>query len=232
MLLPCVLCHASPMGFREPRSVSEFRESARTYIDQYTDPARRYAFATYDLAPTHHGPLQPSDIFMANLLSLRLGWDAVTPLFVEGADPYTDFRVRLDTALEEARQLPALEDCSDSQLDMPALGRANAAAKALRPVVGRKRIWTPVTVSKVLHRLARNVPLIDSRVRSFYRTQSPEGVRRRMSSDLRLNQGWLSEVAEKYPIRSAPMPLSRVADILIWIGGTIPRPSLGVSDVR
>jgi hypothetical protein len=45
---------------------------------------------------------------MANLLSLKLGWRDVTPLFAAGNTPPVRLRQALDAALTEARGLPAL----------------------------------------------------------------------------------------------------------------------------
>ena len=103
---------------------------------------------------------------MANLLSLRLGWRDVIPLFADEETQETALRRALDAALKQARSLPTLEDCNDVQITMPALAVANEMTELA--FEGRKpKPWTAVTVSKVLHRLVRNVPLIDSRVREF-----------------------------------------------------------------
>jgi hypothetical protein len=64
---------------------------------------------------------------------------------------------------------------------MPALRRANELASATT-FPGMKR---QVTVSKVLHRLARNV-----------------------RTDLGRNRRWLEDLTLAYPVRGAPMPLT------------------------
>ena len=204
------------MARRNPRSLSELRSCAAEYLDEFTDPSEHYAFATYDQAAVHDGPLTAADVLMANLLSLQLGWRDVIPLFAGGDTPETALRRALDDALEEARSLPALEDCNDVQVNMPALASANEMARVA--FEGRKpKRWTAVTVSKVLHRLVRNVPLIDSRVKMFYRLTWASDIRRQLRNDIRRNRIWLEDIASHYMIHGDPMPLTRVADILIWM---------------
>src|ERR1700735_4997740 len=113
------------MTQRSPRSLSELRSCAADYMDKFADPSQFYAFATYDQAAVHEGPLTAADILMANLLSLRLGWRDVIPLFADGNTPETTLRHALDVALNEARALPVLEECDDFQIKMPALAAAN-----------------------------------------------------------------------------------------------------------
>jgi hypothetical protein len=124
----------------------------------------------------------PADVLLANLLSLRLGWAAVIPMFAHGETPATQLRHRLNDALTESWGLPALEDCDDVQVQAPALAVANRATDAMR-LVGRKRDWTIVTVSKVLSRLAPTVPPIDSHVKRFYATQWGSEIRIAMRDD-------------------------------------------------
>jgi hypothetical protein len=200
--------------------LAELQTVARNYVDTYTDPLEGFAFTTYDLAETHSGSLTPGDVLMANLLSLRLDWRDVIPLFAAGDGPYTKLREALDEALEEARGLPPFEDCSQEQVAMPALRHANELAEECpRHPTRRARGWTIVTVSKVLHRLAPTVPLVDSRVRAFYGTLYGAEFRRRLWADIGANRDWLSELATCHQIRESPMPLTRVADIIIWMDG-------------
>jgi hypothetical protein len=204
------------MARRAPRSLSELRSCAAEYLNEFTDPSKHYAFATYDQAAMHDGPLTAADILMANLLSLQLGWRDVIPLFADKDTPETALRRALDAALKEARSLPALEDCDDVQVEMPALASANEMAGLAFNERKPKR-WTAVTVSKVLHRLARNVPLIDSKVRKFYRLTWPLDIRKELRNDIQRNRIWLEDIASHYPVHGDPMPLTRVGDILIWM---------------
>jgi hypothetical protein len=203
---------------RQSRSLAELKERAPRHLDRYTCEADHYAFTTYDQSGVHDGPLTPGDVLMANLLSLRLDWRDVIPLFVVGDTDYVRLRGALDDALIEARALPPLEDCTEEQAAMPMLARANELALAA-PFSPRrqKRTWGPVAVSKVLHRLAPTVPLIDSVVRAFYGTAWAGEVRTRMREDLIRNRDWLELLAERHIVRGEPMPLTRVADIAIWM---------------
>jgi hypothetical protein len=104
---------------------------------------------------------------------------------------------------------------------MPLLRKANKIAFGTAPHrPGRRRTWTSVTVSKVLHRLSPNIPIIDARVRAFYGGTRWAGVvRRQLHDDLVRNQEWMAPIAQRYPVRSQPMSLTRMADILIWMDG-------------
>jgi hypothetical protein len=106
------------------------------------------------------------------------------------------------------------------QVATPTLRLANELTKAIGPYKpGQQRSWTIVTVSKVLHRLSPNVPIIDSRVLTFYGTTWAGIVRRRMFDDLVANRIWMEPIALDYPVRGNPLPLTRMADILIWMDG-------------
>ncbi len=150
---------------RPTRSLSELRPVADELLQEFTDPAELYAFAAYDNSPVHDGPITPGDIFMANLLSLRLGWQEVIPLFADGGNDgtaWTTLRLDLDAALNEARQLRSEHDrFVEADVAMPKLDELNDYVSSRtfpRPVRRRKRTWTAVTVSKVLHRLSPTFP--------------------------------------------------------------------------
>jgi hypothetical protein len=206
------------------RSISEFRDDdprVPRYLDEYTDPTRHYAFASYDGAPVHDGPITPADILMANLLSLRLGWEDVIPLFASGGR-FAPLRSALDAALAAARASPPLEACTAAQAAMPLLRQANELAYKLGPYRdGQARAWTAVTVSKVLHRLSTNIPIIDTRVKNFYGSNWAGVIRACVRDDLAANQHWMAPIAAQYPIHGRPMPLTRMADILIWMDGEV-----------
>jgi hypothetical protein len=196
--------------------VAELRDIADDRLAKYTDVAGRYPFATYDQTPIHDGPITAADVLMANLLSLRLDWRNVVPVFAEVEGERTPLRNALDAALEEARGLPALEECTEEQAAMPKLAHANWMAWEY-PREGPKRAWTKVTVSKVLHRLAPNIPLVDSVVCRFYGVSGGVDFRQMLRNDLIANRDWLGELAQRYEVREQPMALTRVADIVIWM---------------
>jgi hypothetical protein len=194
------------------RTLAELQSGAAGLVDQFTNPKGHYAWRTYDQSPADSEVLQPSDVLMANLLSLRLGWKDVTPLFAEEDTAKTRLRQALDLALREARSLPPLDRCDDDQLAMPALARANTATKDVPN-------WTPTTVSKVLHRLAPTVPLTDSYLRKFYGVAAGQGqkFRQRLRDDLDANRKWLERLAARHRVRGQPAPLCRTGDIVVWM---------------
>ena len=117
-------------------------------------------------------------------------------------------------ALREARPFEAHSSISDLDQTLAALSTANEATNG---VPG----WTSVTVSKVLHRHAPQiVPIIDSRVRSFYgvKTNQDQKLYHLLWSDLRENKRWLTELRQDYRTAdSRELSLLRIADILIWM---------------
>ncbi|UYG18222.1 DUF6308 family protein [Brachybacterium huguangmaarense] len=182
-----------------------------------------YAFRTYDARPANdRGRLRPEDILAANLLSLRLSASDVIPLFAKGEGAPQELLESMNAALSSLREARAFEEYeSTNKLDLAltSLKRANEAA---RKVDG----WTSVTVSKVLHRhVPRVVPIIDSRVRRFYgvNKQQDGKLYHQLWEDVRVNAGWLSELAGKYRTSDGrKLSILRVADILIWMRSVDP----------
>jgi hypothetical protein len=80
-------------------SLASLRATAREVLDRYSSPSNHCAFNTYDVQGDIDAPLSPSDVLMANLLSLKPGWQEVTPLFAEGDGPQQRLRAALDQAL-------------------------------------------------------------------------------------------------------------------------------------
>lgn len=89
------------------RKLSEPWATSGEVIARYTSPSSHYGFATYDVLSDPHSPLSPADVLMANLLSLKLGWQEVVPLFAEGIGPAQELRQRLDAALTELAEAPS-----------------------------------------------------------------------------------------------------------------------------
>jgi hypothetical protein len=196
------------------RTLRELREDAEKVLAEYTDPSSHYAFHTYDRLGDPAAPLEPQDVLLANLLSLRLGWREVIPLFADGDGDPQALRSALDEALIRLRRAESFEDHpSLDALEETVVPLANANTAAI-PVTK----WTHVTVSKVLHRrLPHIVPIIDSRVRAFYGARRPSSVRKALWEDLRENRDWLA--AEAARIRTPDnrrLSLLRASDILIW----------------
>jgi hypothetical protein len=204
-------------------SLAQRKHTAADRLSKNTSPGGGYAFRTYDLQPTHRSEgLLPDDILAANLLSLRLSADDVIPLFAEGDEAPQKLLEAMNTALVALREERPFEaQCNTADLDraLAALVNANEATK-------RVPGWTSVMVSKVLHRHAPQiVPIIDSRVRSFYGVKKDQDRKlyHLLWSDLRENEGWLAELGRDYRTADGrELSLLRVADILIWMPSTDP----------
>lgn len=160
-------------------------------------------------------PLEPSDVLMANLLSLQLSARDVIPLFSEGDEPAQRLRTALDTALTDLRDAEAFESYDELPKLEDAIKSLAAANTAAVPV----KWWTAVTVSKVMHRRRPHiVPLIDSRVHRFYGTKNPAAVRHALWEDIRENADWLGDLTStKRTPDGRPLSILRLADILIWM---------------
>lgn len=111
---------------------------------------------------------------------------------------------------------PPFEEHEDETSLADAYREFAAANEATRAVAG----WTPVTVSKVLHRFApHSVPIVDSRVLTFYDVGIGKGaeLRERMWRDVRANLDWLAPLAAEHTTPDGrPVTVLRVADIVIW----------------
>lgn len=206
------------------RSLENLESKARPFLKSYMDPRSDYSFTTYDVCPQNTSDsLRPEDLLVANLLSLRLTAKHVVPLFAatessEGAGPGAPRRA-LDEVLVALRPAAAFKSFSSAEAMQDALELLAKANRATRSVRG----WTPVAVSKVLHRHdPQVVPIVDSRVRDFYseaKGQEHE-LRARMWTDIRANIGWLSSLAAAHHTPDGrPVSVLRAADILIWSVG-------------
>lgn len=187
-------------------------------VADYVDASRPYAFGTYDVEPLPRegDVVRPEDVLAANLLSLRLGWREVIPLFADGDGPAQSLRTRLNETVRAMRSAPPFEEHEDEKSLADAYRELAAANEATRAVAG----WTPVTVSKVLHRFApHSVPIVDSRVLTFYDVGIGKGaeLRERMWRDVRANLDWLAPLAASRTTPDGrPVTVLRVADIVIW----------------
>lgn len=206
------------------RSLEKLESKARSLLEFYMDPGSDYSFTTYDVSPQNTSDsLRPEDILVANLLSLRLTAKHVVPLFAatesSAGTGAGALRRALDEALVALRPAAAFESFSSAEAMQDALEPLARANRATRSVRG----WTPVTVSKVLHRHAPQVvPIVDSRVRDFYSVAKGQEheLRARMWTDIRANIGWLRSVAAEHRTPDGrPVSVLRAADILIWSAG-------------
>ncbi|MGJ9402897.1 DUF6308 family protein [Arthrobacter sp. KK5.5] len=195
--------------------LASLQRDARDKLDRYTSTTGGYAFNTYDVQGAVDAPLAPSDVLMANLLSLQLSARDVIPLFTDDGGAAQRLRASLDQALVALRDARPFESYGDYASLEAATGSLASANTAAIPV----KWWTAVTVSKVLHRRRPHiVPLIDSRVHRFYGTRRPEALRKALWEDIRDNTSWMADLAStKTTPDGRPLSLLRLADILIWM---------------
>nr|WP_238148946.1 DUF6308 family protein [Serinicoccus sediminis] len=211
-------------------SLRELRGRASARLDAYTDTAGLYAFGTYDRGPaTRRDMLLPEDILAANLLSLRLRWHDVIPLFAEGNGPHQALLATMNAALQKLAVAAPFETYRDFATLERALVPLTEANTATEDVTG----WTAVTVSKVLHRhLPQIVPIRDSYVRKFYGVPSGRVTLlwERLHDDIRRNLNWLEPLAAGYGTPDGrPLSLLRAADIIIWTNDGVSSTQVGDS---
>ena len=195
-------------------SLKSLQGVATAKLNRYTCRNLGYAFHTYDRRGEWEAPLTPSDVLMANLLSLQLSAREVIPLFMDGDDSAQRLLQALNAALTELGNADAFEtydELPELECAIKSLAAANTAAIPVK-------WWTAVTVSKVLHRRRPHiVPLIDSRIKEFYGAKRPDSVRQALWEDIRENVDWLGELAAtKRTPDGHRLSLLRLADILIW----------------
>ena len=195
-------------------SLKSLQSAAAEKLGRYTSPALGYAFHTYDYRGEWDAPLTPSDVLMANLLSLQLSARDVIPLFMEGDEPAQRLLQALNAALRDLSGADAFENYDELPELECAVQSLAAANMAAIPV----KWWTAVTVSKVLHRRRPHiVPLVDSRIKEFYGAKHPASVRQALWEDIRENADWMGDLAgTKTTPDGHPLSLLRLADILIW----------------
>ncbi len=194
-------------------SIAELAGCADKHLDAYCDPASAFAFSTYDRLYEHAGVLTPLDCLAANLLSLRLGWRQVTPLFQQTDSP----AVRLRLAMQ---QILAMTTTETSVFDEKGANSAPAVELLLDAIRATANVtgWTGVTVTKVLHRLRPHlVPVVDSQVMAFY------GVRKWTDAVLAVHQDAVDnrDLLEKLAGgRQTPdgrwLSKLRALDIVVW----------------
>jgi hypothetical protein len=204
---------ASGVRVNTRRSVAELAGCAKQHLDTYCDPAGVFAFSTYDrlYGPAH--VLTPLDCLAANLLSLRLGWRQVTPLFQQIESPAVRLRLAMQQVLDATNTETSVfeEKAGDTELAVELLVDA---IKATAEVKG----WTGVTVTKVLHRLRpRLVPVVDSQVMAFYRVRKWTDAVLAVHQDAVDNYDLLKQLAAgRQTPDGRPFSVLRVLDIVVW----------------
>jgi hypothetical protein len=203
-------------------TIASLMPCALGHLERYTDPGSLFAFGTYDSWWARSPDVvTPSEVFMANCLSLRLSGFDVAPLFGPGQTAATRLRRAMQDVLDAipAERGPRFEDLTSIDDVRFQLFRSACAATDAAGDEPKVAGWTAVTVSKVLHRLRPHlVPVVDSEVSAFYGVgKNRPALYAALHADLVENREWLGRLADG---RSTPdgreLSLLRTADILVW----------------
>jgi hypothetical protein len=208
-------------------SIADLRDCAAGHLARYTDLNGDRAFNTYD-RQGDPSTLTPLDCLAPALLSVRIGWRQVIPLF-RPSGPGAIVMRAMQSALDD------LECAKANFLDID-LGDVNGPWSLVEAAIlssGNSGHGNPVpglkavAVTKILHRKRPDlVPIFDSLVYQFYvGTRPPAGAYgetpRRLwpllQTDLRANRTWLASLAA--PVQTPDgrqLTVLRTADIVIW----------------
>jgi hypothetical protein len=212
-------------------SIASLHACAERHLRHYIDPHGPRAFTAYD-RQGDPARLEPVDCLAPVLLSVRLTYGQVIPLFQpEGAG--AALRWAMQAVLDDPACATA--DFLDVSLDPDAgpwalVDRAIVAGKDVAEVKA-------VAITKILHRKRPHlVPIFDKKVYRFYLGENPssgayQDTPRRLwpvlQHDLRSHREWLTKLAAPVltPDGRSLSPL-RAADIVIWehqVTGCAPR---------
>ena len=150
-------------------SIDGLRGCAARHLSDYTDPGGRRAFRTYDRQgdPT---PLTPLDCLAPALLSVRIGWRQVTPLFQPSGPGAAIMRPCKRYWMTANAPRPA----SSTPISLTTAARGRSSTRpSVPPVASEKITLCPglkaVAVTKILHRKRPAlVPIFDRWVYKFY----------------------------------------------------------------
>lgn len=203
-------------------SVGDLTACAARHLADYIDPQSMFGFNTYDYIGSP-GTLEPLDCFAPNLLSLRLGYEAIVPLF-QPAGPAAELLAAMRRVLTDKECTGAnfLEcDLQDESGPWSVVDAAFAACCSTRGI-------RAVAVSKILHRKRPQlVPIFDRQVFRFYFGSLPRigaclDAPRRLwvvqQVDLGAHRAWLSSLVDGHETPDGqPISLLRAADIVVWM---------------
>lgn len=208
-------------------NLGSLRDCASRHLARYTDVNGDRAFRTYD-SQGDPSTLTPLDCLAPALLSVRIGWQQIIPLFRPSGPAATVLKA-MQAVLDDPR-------CTTADFIHVDLSAANGPWSRVdtaicssgdspngNPLSGLKA----VAVTKILHRKRPNlVPIFDSQVFKFYFGSAPPpgaygDTPRRLwpvlQADLRTNRTWLANLAA--PVRTADhrsLSVLRAADVVIW----------------
>ncbi|MFF3885314.1 DUF6308 family protein [Streptomyces sp. NPDC001914] len=208
------------------RTVGSLRGCAERHLQTYTDPRGPRAFRTYDWQGDPER-LSPLDCLAPALLSVRIGYKQVVPLFRPDG-PGAEVLQAMEAVL--ADRACATADFLDVTLD-PYTGPWSLVDRALVATgeAGGMGLldFKAVAVTKILHRKRPAlVPIFDSSIYQFDLGEKPvpggyKDTPRRLwpllQTDLRRHRDWIQDLIVR--IRTPderPLSLLRAADIIIW----------------
>jgi len=202
---------------------------AETLLEEYVGPRRRgqrYAYPHYDGLVTNGDPnrLCTGDLLAPSLLGAPVDLDrmatltALMPLMQRGLDALPPQVSIMGAGSEVLNQVAALYD----PLDDPSISDRDVKGSLLAKVLHRKR---PALI-----------PLFDSRVRDFYRTEgavppAPRGARTFreymellipvIRDDLRENAEEFNDLTRLAREDGPPLTPLRVLDIIVWMSSAV-----------
>jgi Family of unknown function (DUF6308) len=208
-------------------TIADLRGCAAMHLARYTDADGDRAFRVYDRQgdPTIIAPL---DCLAPALLSVRVDWRQVIPLF-QPSGPGAVVMKAMQAVLDD----PGCSRASFLDIDLcdgdgpwalvDAAIRSSGGCGQGNPVPGLKAVG----VSKILHRKRPAlIPIFDRWVYQFYLGAPPpvgsygKASRRLwplLQADLRANRAWLASLAA--PVQTPDgrrLSVLRAADIIIW----------------
>lgn len=200
-------------------SVADLSDRALRSLEIYCDPASRYAWPSYDIDHTP-SELTPTDLLAPALLSYPIRGDHLQRILQHESDPnpYARFRQTLEHVV-------AITDVDDSFGEIPATALDQPDRKSWAAVLASFEATrtcpglTAVAASKILHRKRPNlVPVIDSRVRTFYKARSTASLLTAIHHDLVTHADLLDTWRGPHMLPNAqPMTRLRALDIVIWM---------------
>lgn len=201
-------------------SVIELADRARGLLARYCSPTSRYAWPHYDIDDTPD-ELTPTDLLAPAMLSYPIRRDYFEQMLQRSGDPNPYARLHeamqrviddTDAATAAFDKVPANELANR---DRPGWG---CVLEAFDATSGCRGI-TPVAVSKILHRKRPwLIPLIDSRVHTFYGTRTNGELVERIHGDLTTHADLLDKWRAPYTLRNdTKMTPLRALDIVIWM---------------
>lgn len=214
------------MRLVETPSVLDLEASAPKWLSTYCDPKSRYAWPWYDIDSTL-GQITPLDLLAPSLLDYDLPHKIVRSMLQrnQSGGEYESLRERFELIVESSigsrltfDEIPA-ESLIGGNVEVwcHLVDTINFANKNCDKLTG-------VAVTKILHRkIPHLVPLIDSRVRTFYfgKNQGKDlELLRRIHEDINRPQvkTFLDQVRSIYRLPSgSPMSRLRALDIIVWM---------------